>query len=51
MTKAELEGKFMALAMTRMPRATAVRLMDTVSGLDPLADVNELGALLRVSPQ
>jgi hypothetical protein len=41
----------MALAMTRMPRAAAVRLMDTVYGLDRLADVNELGALLRVAPQ
>lgn len=51
MTKADLEGKFMALAMTRMPRAAAVRLMDAVYSLDRLADVNELGALLRVAPQ
>jgi 2-methylcitrate dehydratase PrpD len=51
MTKAELEGKFMDLAMTRMPRAAASRLMETVYGLDRLADVNELGALLQVAPQ
>jgi hypothetical protein len=31
-------------------RAAAARLMDTVYGLDGLADLNELGALLRVAP-
>jgi 2-methylcitrate dehydratase PrpD len=48
MTKAELESKFMDLATTRVPRASASRLMEVVYGLDRLPDVNDLGALLRV---
>jgi len=51
MTRAQLEQKFMDLATTRMPRAAAQRLMETVYGLDRLADVNDLGAQLRVAPQ
>ncbi len=48
MTKAELEGKFMNLATTRMPRVAASRLMETVYGVDRLRDMNELGALLQI---
>jgi len=51
MTRAQLEQKFMDLATTRMPRAAAQHLMETVYGLDRLADVNDLGAQLRVAPQ
>jgi 2-methylcitrate dehydratase PrpD len=51
MTTAQLEQKFMDLATTRMPRAAAQHLMETVYGLERLADVNDLGARLRVAPR
>jgi 2-methylcitrate dehydratase PrpD len=51
MTKAELEQKFMDLATTRISRSAAARLMELVYGLDRVADVGELAALLRVAPR
>jgi 2-methylcitrate dehydratase PrpD len=49
MTQTELERKFLELAMTRVSSDVATRLMNMVYDLERLTDVNELGALLRVS--
>lgn len=51
MTKAELEQKFMDLATTRIARGAAARLMEMVYGLDRVAGVGEIAALLRVAPR
>jgi 2-methylcitrate dehydratase PrpD len=49
MTQVELEQKFMDLATTRISRSAAARLMEMVYGLDRIADVGEIAALLQVA--
>lgn len=48
-TRAELEGKFMELATTRMSRESARRLLELINRLERVEDVREIADLLRVS--
>lgn len=47
-SRQELEGKFLDLATTRIPRDRAQRLLNLINGLEGVEDVGEIAELLQV---